>query len=256
MQKILLFWLGLQGQKYIKYFENKWYEIEVVTKTWENKNNVKNISKIYKSEEILKNKNFDFSNYDMIILSIHPYNEQEKVIKYFLENNFLRKIIIEKPVSYNLEILENLQKYKNFYFFVDELLFSDFYKKIGKFSLNFILYNNNLNEYIHLLEHIFWWFLLSENFENILQNLKIKFLQNKNEKDLKYNIIFDKNILFFEKGDLFLNNKKILTTNFSKSLDFILQISDEENILYKKNFYLMRKFINALQSNPPHNHGL
>lgn len=256
MKKILIFWLWFQAQKYVKYFENKWYEIESVTKSGINKNTVRNISKLYKSEEILKNKNFDFSNYDMIILSIHPYNEQEKVIKYFLENNFLGKIIVEKPVSYNENLIKILENKRNFYFFVDELFFSNFYKKIGKFSLNFILYNNNLNEYIHLLEHIFWWFLLSENFENILQNLKIKFLQNKNEKDLKYNIIFDKNILFFEKWDLFLNNKKILTTNFSKSLDFILQISDEENILYKKNFYLMRKFINALQPNPTHNHGL
>lgn len=176
MKKILIFWLWFQAQKYVKYFENKWCEIDTVTKSGINKNDVKNISKVYKSEEILKNKNFDFSNYKIIILSILPYSEQEKVIKYFLENNFLGKIIVEKPVSYDENLIKILENKKNFYFFVDELFFSSFYKKIEKFSLNFILYNENLNEYIHFLEHIFWWFLLSENFENILQNLKIRFL--------------------------------------------------------------------------------
>lgn len=246
MKKVIIFGLWNQWNKYVKYFLDKWYEVEAVTKLWFNKNNIKNISKIYKSEEILENKIFDFSIYKNIVLVISPYKEQEKVIKYFLGINYNWKIIIEKPVSYDLELLKILEKKQNFYFFVDELYFSPFYQKINSKNIIFVLYNKNVNEYIHFLEHIFWWFLLLENFEEFFKNLKIKFLENKDEFDLKYNIIFDKNILFFERWDLFLNNKKILSTNFFKSLDFILQISDEENILYKKNFYLMRNFINDL----------
>lgn len=252
MKKILIFWLWNQGEKYVKYFSNKWFEIIWVSKSWLNKKKLKNISKIYKSEELFLDKNFNFSDFENIVLAVLPIKEHEKILEKILDINYFWKIFVEKPVSYDLEFLEKLKNYKNIYYFVDELYFSDFYEKIEKYNLVFVLYNHNNSEFIHLLEHIFWWFLLSENFENILQKLKIKFLKNKNEIDLKYNIIFEKNILFFERWDLFLNNKKILSTNFSKSLDFYLNLNENQNNLLQKNFYLMRKFINALQSNSPY----
>ena len=58
------------------------------------------------------------------------YEELEKVLNFFICNNYSWKVLIEKPVSYSLDTLNILVNKKNFYFFIDELVLNKYYKKI------------------------------------------------------------------------------------------------------------------------------
>lgn len=239
MKKILIFWLWFQAKKYVKYFLDKSFEIEVVTKTWENKNNVKNISKIYKSEEILKNKNFDFSIYKIIILAIKPVEEQEKMIKYFLENDFSGKIIVEKPVSNDIDLLNKLIMKNNIYYFFDELVLHSLYKKIFNQKNDIYCIFSDHNK----LEHLISPFLLFENFYYLLCDFIFKKANFWKEESLFYKIIFKKYTIDFKNWSLFINLKHIKNILFSESLDYIINLDNNLMKLIKINFYLYRLFL-------------
>jgi len=249
--KVLIFWLWFQWKKYVEYFFKKNYIVDWVTKTWLNKQNLFWLESIFNWDDIIKKEKIFFENYDLIIIAINPYNEQDKIINFLLKIWCKSKVIIEKPVSYNFELLEKLKKNNNYYFFIDEIILNNIVIKIfNREKINkiiFIIYDDFKENYIHILEHISASFLLLNEFNKILVKVKLLFNKNTFKNVLKYKILLDKKyILYYNKWDLFLNNKKIKSLFFNESLDYILTLKSDNNNIIKNNFIYLRKYLNNL----------
>lgn len=248
MKKVLIFWIWFQWTKYINYFLNKWYLIDWVSKTWINKNNIYGLNSLYKSDIFFSNLCENTLNYDFIILSITPGSDLDNIINFLLDSNFTWIIIIEKPVSYDLNLLEKLYSKNNVYFFIDELILNENYKKIfNKWyeKIIFYLFSDNKENHTPILEHIFWWYLLNEDFNIILSNIKISFNKSLfHNNKLFYKIHYkDKYLLSFDSWNIKLNGNFIFNLNFWKSLEFILWLNLSDNQIYKKNFIYLRKYL-------------
>jgi len=248
MRRVLIFWIWFQWSKYINFFNKKWFIIDVVTKSWKNKKNILNINKVFHINEVLLKDTAFLNNYSNIILAINPIVEQEKVIKFLLSKDVRNKVIIEKPVSYNLELLKILKEKNNFYYFIDEIILANtykkiFYKEIKKLVISFYKSKN----YIDILEHIFSPFLLFKNFSSVIKS-NINLRENNDIINfLKYTIIYnDKLIINFDKWVLTINKRFFYDIKFWKSLEYILSLKEEYNLLLKDNFIKLREYLNNL----------
>jgi hypothetical protein len=241
MDKVLIFGAWYQWKKYINYFSSNNNFIDIVNTTWINKINNLSINNTFKYSNISES-NFDFSEYSYIIIAVTPYNEQIKVINFILSNNIKWKIIIEKPVTYDIKLLEKLLNYDNIYYFFDEIVLEKIYKKIFlDLSDIYIFSTNNID----ILEHILSGFLLFKNLEDYLQKIIFKFEKlNEDKRDLKYKILYNKFSIENNKWNLKLNWRNIYNLNFSDSLINILDLDLNNNYLIKKNFILLRNFLN------------
>ncbi len=244
-KKVLIFWLGNQWKKYIHYFYKKQYDIYWVTKSWLNKRNINWVKKIYKFWNILnisKNNLLNFEIFDIIIVAVSPYIEQDRIIAFLIKYWVKNKVIIEKNFFSNFEIVKNKD---NFYIFIDELVLYKIYEKIISYKWNIIFKIILKNENIL---HIFWWFLLFKNLHKYLDNV-IFIGDNTNFKDLLYKIIYDKYIISCNKWIFSLNDKVFLHLFFDNSIDFLLNINKEQNFLMKSNFLLVINFLKWLNLN-------
>jgi len=241
-KKVLIFWLWFQWKKYIKYFLDNWYIIDWISKTWLNKNNIIWLNEIYSFEYIENKKDFNFVKYNYIIVAIKPYDEQDNVIKSLLEKEIKNKIIIEKPVSYDMDLLYKILQLDNYYFFIDENILWNLYKKVFKNNINnikFIIYDKS--GYNHILEHMIAPFLFFDNFIDILDLIEIKFWKDKKEDTFYYDIIYNNFIINCNKWIINLNSKNIYNLYFKNSLDFLLNLDYIYNKLFKINFLIFRK---------------
>ena len=236
MKKVLIFWSGKQGKKYIKYFSQFKLKIDIVNKTWILKGN--EIKNIYLFDDLVKNALLNLNTFDLIVVAVFPYNEQTKVVKYLIENNIDTKIIIEKPITNDYLLLDKLYKNENITFFIDEVYFSRLFiwKKITEFKIKVDISNTEI------LEHALWFFLLNVNFKNILSNLEIENKIN-NKDELIYEILIN-NYHIICNNWYFINKKRIsLWWIFNDSLPYVLSFLENKklNDLYKKNIILMYK---------------
>lgn len=239
---ILLFWLWNQWVKYVKNFNN---DVFCVTKSGINKTwiEVKNI--ISYSNFIDNYYSFDFlNNFDLIIICVDK-SSLDNLINKLCFLNLHSKILIDKPVSYDLDLLEKLKNYNNIYYFIDEIFFNKLYNKIFNSSYVKIISIKNVD----VLEHVFWWFLLNNNFDLILKNINIIYEDEKNRGafNLNFKIVNKNYILYYNNWIIFLNWKKINHfSSFEKVIDIILNFDENDNIRYKNNFILMRQKLNNL----------
>lgn len=239
-KKVLIFWLWFQWKKYVEYYRKKWYLVDWVTKSWLNKHNINWLHNIFQAEFLQEKEKSFYNKYNFIIIAISPNNEQDKIIKYFLNKDFKTKIIIEKPVSYNLELLNKLINKENYYFFIDEIVLSSYYKKIFKNNTNLtfetVIDNSNL-------EHIFWAFLLFSNFNDYLNNIKIVDNNINDNSKLFYNIKSNKFNLNCNKWIFKLNNRSFFNLNFWNSLEYVFSLWVNKNKLIKSNFLFLQKYL-------------
>lgn len=244
MKKVLIFWLWFQWRKYYNYFISRWFEVFWVTKTSQKKDFSNSIKYIYKFSDLIKfNKSF-FKKFDLIIISVYPYNEQERVIKFILLLNLPNKTIIEKPVSIDLKLMETLLSYNNITFFIDEVFLSSKFIDIKIDNAKIITYND-----LDFFEHAFWLFLLRKDFKSFLNKVELFFVPNK--------INFSTTLYFYmrfwiydfksENGHYYINWKVLNNNIFDLSLKFFLYkvLNDFSlNYEYKNNFLNLRKFFN------------
>jgi methyl-accepting chemotaxis protein len=241
MSKILIFGAWYQWKKYINYFSSNNYFIDIVNTNWINKINNSFINNTFKYSNIIES-DFDFSEYNYIVIAVNPYEEQIKVINFILSNNIKRKIIIEKPVAYDIKLLEKLLNYDNIYYFSDEIALGKIYKKIFQDLSDIIIFST---KNVDILEHILSWFLLFKDLEKYLQKIIFKFENlSENKRDLNYKILYNKYSIENNKWNLKLNWRNIYNLNFSDSLSNILDLDLNNNYLIKKNFILLRNFLN------------
>ncbi|MDD2907720.1 MAG: hypothetical protein PHH98_03710 [Candidatus Gracilibacteria bacterium] len=239
---ILLFGLGNQGVKYVKNFNN---DVFCVTKSGINKTGIEVKNIISYSNFIDNYYSFDFlNNFDLIIICVDK-SSLDNLINKLCFLNLHSKILIDKPVSYDLDLLEKLKNYNNIYYFIDEIFFNKLYNKIFNSSYVKIISIKNVD----VLEHVFGGFLLNNNFDLILKNINIIYEDEKNRGafNLNFKIVNKNYILYYNNGIIFLNGKKINHfSSFEKVIDIILNFDENDNIRYKNNFILMRQKLNNL----------
>ena len=252
IRKILLFWYWKQWKKYFKYFQLQWDEIYIVVKNHVYEN-IEWVKKIYTFSEIQNDGSFYFGEFNIIIIAVFPYDSQKNVIE-FIKNKSCpnSKIIIEKPVTYDLMLLYNLIHDDRFIFFIDEIFLlqsfinSYIFSKID--SIKIILYNNQPDYYTHVLEHAIGIFFSHSDFDKLISLVSINFLSSHQEEDmniLRYKILINKKIIIeCLKWEIFFNNKKIWKIDFHKVLDTVCEMIDtgdnKKNRFLKSNFYLYR----------------
>lgn len=244
MKKVLIFWAWNQWSKYIDFFNSKGYIIDLVTKTWFTKIDSSKFIEIYKYSNLLKLNNSFFQDYFYIVVAVSPYTETEILLKDLYCRNLNNFILVEKPVSYDLDFLSKLVFKENYYFFIDELILWKYFTKFLWLDTLIIIsiFENHTLYNINLLEHILWIFITFDNFDSILSNITIKF--NKNNFDyFYYEIFISKYFIKCIKGYFFINDKLFYKLRFKNSLDFLLSVSKENNLLYKKNFLILRSYL-------------
>lgn len=246
--KILIFWLGKQWYKYYNYFYRLWYDISSVTKTWIN-NKKLDLKDIYSFSDFKSIADSNFLNqFKYIIISVFPYFEQDKVILFIWDYKLKSVVIVEKPISDNLPIIKPLINKDNYTFFIDEVYFSFFLLKETEINKINIFVNKTDKD---ILEHSLWCFLLRKDFLYLLPKINIKIIENNSyDNDILYfriNILLkkDKSInITCDKGLYYFDNYWYFKCIFEDSLNSLLKLNNNLNTLYKKNVFIMQKYLN------------
>lgn len=245
MKKVLIFWRGMQAHKHISYFSHLGYSVETVSRTakWYDYC----IQKNYIFLELSQKSPDFFASYSYIVVAVSPYINQTEVLLILTNTLIPLPIIIEKPITYDDNLLLHLQSMSSVYFYIDELKLSNFYSKLLNSDSEIMVYlpSSDKNYYSHILEHALWGLLLSENFSQILENVVLFFDDDINKDSyLYYRIYCDKKYkITCEQWTICLNNIRVTSLDFSECLDFFLSLSSEDIDLHKKNFLKLRQFI-------------
>jgi hypothetical protein len=193
IKKILLFWMWKQWLKYYNYFKKEWYSIYWVTESWTNKIN-HSLSGLFSFNNLNKKEKDFFNDFEYIVVCVKPIENQTLVINFLLDLWLTNKIIVEKPITNDINLFEKIISNKNITFFLDEVYFSRLFlnKEISNITIKA---SNNDYEFI---EHSIWFFLLRSDFENILKIIEIK---NSSEiiKDDYFNMYYEIKFSWFNK---------------------------------------------------------
>lgn len=244
IKKVLLFWLWFQWQKYLSYFLKNNFYIDWVCKTEKTR---QNIEKKYSTKIFLENENFNIFDYDIIILALPPSVQWEKVIE-ILEKWFSKKIIVEIPVCFDIEIINKLKKYNNVFFFLEEYFTKLWYflRKIDSSKINKIKIKifTNKNDYENIFAREVTFLHIKNNFLwlNLGENIFEYEINFHNLEDIFYEVDFCYNnlkIFYFFKKEKFLKiSEKIYNDDFcfDNILERYLNLEINLNNFYKLNF--------------------
>lgn len=251
-RKVLIFWYGKQWKKYVDYFYTIWDEISLVTYYYRDFD-IRWVTKKYTFDEVEVKTSTFFETFDIIIIAVSPYKNQDIVIKFLIKQSLCNpQIIVEKPVTYNVELLSKIVSNDRFFFFIDEAyMFYEFIKsqafsKID--SIHIIMYNNDPDYYKHILEHAMGFFFPHNDFQYFISCIQLNFFKNElvqHNDILKYRILINNRfIIDCHKWDILLNKVKIWNIEFKKVLSNMIDIMYYKypiNQAIKNNFLLYRK---------------
>ncbi len=239
-KKILIFWLWFQGRKYLEYFYSWGYAVEVVTS--EQKVEDKRCSYSYLYRELKDKWQKFYEQFVYIVVAVQPLNNQTHVIKGLLWKKISSTIIIEKPVTDDIDLLNKLIKKRNIIFFFDELALSWLVKKIygNEQNLQFVIYEKcDPNS---ILEHAIAAWFLDKDFFHMQSSIQVYNKNAKNNYETHYKIIWKKHVLSNTWWRLELNGKEISVLSFPDSLHKCLLLKTDQIFLSKVNYYLFRMF--------------
>ncbi|MDD2892120.1 MAG: hypothetical protein PHQ95_04085 [Candidatus Gracilibacteria bacterium] len=236
--RALIFGGGINAQKYINLLFDIGYNIDIVT----NKTLFvsEKINNSYLYEEFLRQK-INYSVFDIIIVSVRPITNQTEIIKYLIGLELENKIILEKPVTYDLQLLNDLLKHENITYNIEELYLSSELLKLfdNKQNIKVDTINKDYN-----IEHAIGIFLLDKSFKNYLDKIIFNFKKT-NDSKLNYDLYLNDNLLISCKdGVIFHNSNVSLNLNSFKSFEFNLKLllaNKNLNFLFKYNFLLLKK---------------
>jgi len=242
-QKVLLLWLWVQGKKYVSFFSERNYIIDGVNTSG---NADITLNQIYSFQDI-QAVGFCFDMYDYIVIAVAPQSEQSKVIHHLLDSKIQNKIIIEKPVSYDLKLLSTLSEYENIIYFIDEIYVSPFLKKLDNISFPLTL---KTKRSLDVIEHAMSIFILREDFDAIISRTHFEFISALDNYWLQYNFKFGNYECNINKGEFYINDNYVCEVSFEKSLAYVLKLhNDQKNkILFKNNFYILIKELLQLKN--------
>lgn len=127
--KVLVIGLGGQWKKYVSYFLKKWYLVDGCCKTLNTK---KSIQDTFGIPVFVEGEIIDYTKYEIIVIALPPDIQAKKALS-ILRTSFINRMIIEIPVSFDRDEIEQLLKFENVYFFLEEYytLFSKLLRQIS-----------------------------------------------------------------------------------------------------------------------------
>ena len=206
-KKILLIGLWWQWQKFLKYFLSKSNEYEVI---WCCKTDItkKKIVSTYWIDVSTDYKKIGRDKFDLVVSTVYPTNVQYQIVEYILENTN-NKVLIDLPITFNLNKLKYLLSFDNLYLFNFE-----HYTKIFKLTSQLKDRIKKINATLFVWE------------KNILSQIDTK-------KALVVDMFYMlNNLIEIDLGKIVVNyTKKIVV----KDVEFLLEIVliSGEKIIYK-----------------------
>ena len=247
MKKVLIIGTWNQWKKYFSFLKSFFwdtYQISLVNKSGIDKNNF--FKQNIKKYNNIKNNVSYIKNFDLIILAVKEKAQTNIIFDLLKKNINDIKIIIEKPVSYNLNLINKLVNKENYFFFIDETYLYNINSNTLKNMLESNLYLT-IPKQADIIQHAFWLFLNEKKIFKIKNNCIFNFT-NKVE-DYIYYKIKDKsqNKIINYKWDFFISTKEykyLSYLDFYKSINNLLKLNNNENNkVIKKNFLELNHFI-------------
>lgn len=214
MNKVLILWLWNQWQKYVNYFLKNNYYVDWVCNTIKTKVEIESNFNI---KVFLSSENINYKEYFLIVIALPIEIQWQKALEISKKTDC--KILVEIPVSFDFNILEQLVLNDKVFFYLEEksTILSKTFSKINTDDIkefNIILTTdykdiNNIDSlkvsYIHMLNNFLFNIDYNKlkikvnyhNNENIFYKISFKYKNINFEyvfKDEKYLIIWDKKI--------------------------------------------------------------
>ena len=238
MKKVLVIWTWGQWEKYINYFIKNNYMVYWVCKTNNTKNKIENK---YNIPVLLDYEKLNLEDFNIIIVSLPPEIQWQVSIS-ILKKRYRNKLIIEIPISWDENEVEEIKKYDNVYFFLEEYytLLSIFLRKINIkdiWNINIDIFTNK-EDYDNLKAREVTYIHINNNFLWLnLKNITYHFNFHDNE-NIYYDVSFNYkwkliHYKFNKEKYLKLWDKKIVDNyNFDNILSKILQEENNFNKYY------------------------
>ncbi len=225
--KIAVIWFWAQWKKHVQFWRYINHNPDIFTRTGR--------------ESTDKIDNFLPNRYEIIISAISPISEQTQVIKRILKSNYQGYLIIEKPVTYNFDLLELLRDRPKTIFFIDEIFLPLETKKLQKIdSIEVSAYTQS--DFINILQHAIG-LLLSQDL--VYFNWKDLKLQFNISNFLQYSCISNsiENANFNLEGLTIYGEQVVF--NFDSTYKYLLlSIRDDDmHRRVRKNYYNFLKMI-------------
>ena len=211
-KKALIVWLWERWLQYVDFFFKNDYIVEGLCKSQDTQIAVQNQKNITVYVDI---DTISVSNYSIIVLAL-PTDIQGSIALDILGKQYEWKLIIETPVSWDKDIISQLQTYKNVIFFMEEYftLLSQFLRKINRkeiqdISVKVYIHKDDYNDekarevsFMHMRHNFLWMIDLNDQYdicfhesEKIYYTVSFFYRGKKmlyNFTDEKYLILWDK----------------------------------------------------------------
>ena len=242
-KKILIFGFWNQAKKYIHFFSARGYFVTVVSASGYMDKKLWNITDIFAYEHIQWIDRVFFLQFSLIIIAVSPILEQEKIISVIINQALSIPCIIEKPVSFEANILEILIEIPYITFFIDETCLAPIFSRASPQNIHIQIGKDR-----DILEHSIWCFLLHPKFTALLPNICFSLFEfDNNDTGIFYEILTENmGILICKNGTFSLNKHIIADHIFEKNLSFLLTRVfpyTDINTCLKKNFLFLSNFL-------------
>lgn len=231
MKKVLIIWPWRQWQKYIRHFLDRGYEVYGLCKTEETQ---QKIQSLYKIPVFVDLQEWISHNPSLIILALPPDVQWEVALK-ILGTWFQDTLLIEIPVCWDKQEIQEILSYKNVVLFLEEslTLLARFLRRISPNSIRDVYIHMYVAErdyiddyarkvaYIHVLSNFLW---TGVDFRSIRMNFSFH-----DREDIFYDITFTyewKHIKYSfhqEKSLLVDGRRKKDVLNFDLALSTLLR---------------------------------
>lgn len=242
MKKALVFWLWTQWMKYLRFFWPRWYHVYWVSKSGKSCD-MSMLKEVYSIDDIVSKKADFFTNFSCIVIAVDPISEQSRVLSLLLSFQLTQPIIVEKPVSYDLDIIHEAITTDNYIFNIDETVF---YKLLGKedFNINSLTIISSADD--SNIEHACGLLLGRHDFKWILQDTKFQFI-DRHESGIYYRLHINESIdILCDAWFLYVNGKKIWNLDLMNSIEFMLEtVNNHKKLqkLLKENYLSLKQYI-------------
>jgi hypothetical protein len=202
---IALLWYGKQGKKHAQFWMKHWIKLEIFTRSWK--------------EETHNIWEFIPDRYAIIICAIYPIEQQTILIQKILDSGYNWYLIIEKPVTLDMDLLYVLSERERTIFFIDEA-YIDTGCDLNASEIFEIQTTSALpHEKSAVQEHAIGILLRSS-----IQHLKYDdvFIKHSTQGQHKFLILTDKYV-FECNGNECKLNATVIISNFEKNYGFLIK---------------------------------
>ena len=221
---IAVLWFGRQGKKHAHLWSQLGYCPVIFTR--------------HHTQMTLSIDLFQPTEYSIIIVAISPLEEQDRMIEWIFKENYEGYLIIEKPVTHNLSLLEKLKNRKKTVFFIDEAYLPLSITWI--FPLKIFTICPLKESHISIQEHAIWLFLPQSMNRDFYACIEYACWVG---EDMSYVIETNKWKFEFMSKKLFFNWNNIKFNFYYVYMNLIWMMKDEARLKnIRENYWIFKNY--------------